>query len=173
VFCALWKEAPNAPVPLKEDDMTTPSARAFVSVVATLTITLALGACVRAPSQTAADLRVREETAPLAIRFDNSAREYVHVYLISEEREWFLGRVEVGAIAMLRIPAESFARDSRHMRLAVLTGEPVTLQAAHNPRATITLVQPTSAIIATPWRFAQGQLTQVSLRNPRADVRRR
>ena len=37
--------------------------------------------------------------SPGQIRFDNDAREHVHVYLIGEKREWLLGRVEPGAMA--------------------------------------------------------------------------
>jgi hypothetical protein len=48
----------------------------------------------------------RQNDVPPSIRFDNDAREHVHVYLIGEKREWLLGRVEAGAIAMLRIPEE-------------------------------------------------------------------
>ncbi|MFN8574726.1 MAG: hypothetical protein U0132_21915 [Gemmatimonadaceae bacterium] len=105
----------------------------------------------------------------MTIRFDNSARQYVHVYLIGEQREWFLGRVEPGAVARLHLPVESLVGDTRRMRLAVLAGERMTLQAALNPHAAITLVQPTSAIIGQSWRFTEGQLT--SLRIPRGDMR--
>ena len=62
--------------------MTTPSRRAFVSLTA-LTITLALGACMRAPSGPLA----APVTQAVTIRFDNLSREHVHVYLIGLERE--------------------------------------------------------------------------------------
>jgi hypothetical protein len=34
--------------------------------------------------------------ASLTIRFDNAAQSYVDVYLIGQQREWRLGRVEAG-----------------------------------------------------------------------------
>lgn len=152
--------------------MTTPRTRALVSLAATITVTLAFGACVRAPSRAALDGPPRVESRPLTIRFDNSAREHVHVYLIGDERQWLLGRVEPGAIATLRIPEASFAGSSQSMRLAVLTGESPTLQASRNPRATFTIVQPTSAILSQRWRFVEGQLTSVRIWDPRSDVGR-
>jgi hypothetical protein len=133
--------------------------RALVSLVAAMTATLTLGACFQAapardgPSPTGDD--------PLAIRFDNGAREHVHVYLIGEKREWLLGRVEPGAIATLRIPEESLAGHAVFVRLAVIAGERLTLQAARNTRATLTLAQPMSAILSQQWSFAQGRLTSV------------
>ena len=138
--------------------------RALVSLLATVTISLTLGACFQAAS-------VRGGPSPLddgllAIRFDNGGREHVHVYLIGEKREWLLGRVEAGAIATLRIPEESLAEDAKFVRLAVIAGERVTLQAARNPRATLTLAQPASAVLTQQWTFSHGRLTSVSVRLP-------
>ena len=83
--------------------MTTPTHRALVSLAATTTITLALGAL---PSAVAR--RRRDRRAMDAVRSPSAstttARDYVHVYLVGEKREWLLGRVEPGAIATLRIP---------------------------------------------------------------------
>ena len=70
---------------------------------------------------------------PLAIRFDNEARQYVHVYLVGQNREWLLGRVEPGAHATLRIPDEAMADDRWSMRLAVLAGDRVTMRVAPQP----------------------------------------
>jgi hypothetical protein len=141
--------------------MTTPLTRALVSFVATMTVTLGLDACVRPPSRPLAE-PARVEGRHLTIRFDNSAREHVHVYLVGEQREWLLGRVEPGAVATLRIPEASLAGSagsSRFMRLAVLTGERVAVQAARDPRATFTIAQPASAILSQEWKFERGQLT--------------
>jgi hypothetical protein len=98
---------------------------------------------------------------PLAIRFDNGAREHVHVYLIGEKREWLLGRVEPGAIATLRIPKESLAENSTDVRLTVVAGEGLTLQAARHPRAVVTIAQPASAILSHRWTFSQGRLSSL------------
>jgi hypothetical protein len=124
-----------------------------------MTATLTLGACFQAAS--ARDGPSPMGDGPLAIRFDNGAPEHVHVYLIGETRQWLLGRVEPGAIATLRIPEESLARSSTFVRLAVIAGERLTLQAARNTRATLTIAQPLSAIVTQRWSFSQGTLTSV------------
>ena len=133
--------------------------RALVSLLGTMTISLTLAAC----SQPAS---ARPGPSPMddgarAIRFDNDAREHVHVYLIGEKRQWLLGRVEPGAIATLRLPRESLAGQSTFVRLAVIAGEGVTLYAARNTRAALTLAQPASAILSQRWMFAQGRLTSL------------
>ncbi|MDQ3997096.1 MAG: hypothetical protein M3303_08755, partial [Gemmatimonadota bacterium] len=50
------------------------------------------------------------------------------------------------------------------VRLAVIMGGRLTLQAARDPRAQLTIAQPASAILSQQWRFAQGQLTPLPLR---------
>ncbi|MGH7679992.1 MAG: hypothetical protein ACRENU_16105 [Gemmatimonadaceae bacterium] len=141
--------------------MTTAGRGIRVSLVATTIITAALG-CARAPLQSPTPTPTPTPTAPearsLSIRFENDAREHVHVYLIGETRQWLLGRVEPGAKATLRIPEESIGADWMFARLAVLTGEPVTLQAARHPRATLTVKQPAAAILSQRWYFANGGL---------------
>lgn len=140
--------------------MTTSCRRAFVSLAATI-ITLALGACVHAPSRPVPDPLRSTDALPLTIRFDNSARERVDVYLIGAKREWLLGRVEPGAIANLRIPEGALAEGSMFVRLAVLAGERLTLQAARHARASLTVAQPASAILSQRWKFSQGELTSL------------
>jgi hypothetical protein len=141
--------------------MTTLCRRAFVSIAATMTMTLALGACVSAPSRPVLDGVMSTDHLPLTIRFDNLAREHVDVYLIGEKREWPLGRVAPGAIAHLRVPDGALAENSTMVRLAVLTGERRTLQAARHARAVLTIKQPASAILSQRWRFSQGELTSL------------
>ena len=138
--------------------MTTSSQRAFVSIAATTLITLALAACVRAPSRSVPDPQISTYAALLTIRFDNTARERVDVYLIGATREWVLGRVEPGAIATLRIPDEAFGKGSMYVRLAVIAGEPVTFAAARNPHAKLSIAQPASTILSQQWSFSQGEL---------------
>jgi hypothetical protein len=130
---------------------------ALVSVIATMTILLTVVGC----SQAAARGRSPMGHARFAIRFDNEAREHVHVYLIGENREWLLGRVEAGAIDVLPIPEESLARNATLVRLVVIAGEGITLQAARHPRATPTLAQPVWALVSHRWRFSQGLLTSL------------
>jgi hypothetical protein len=152
--------------------MTTPLTRAIVSLAATMAVTLALGACVRGPARPASDGPAPMDGHPLTIRFDNDAREHVHVYLVGRQRQWLLGRVEPGARAMLRIPEAALAGSQGFVQLAVLTGERLTLQAARDPRATFTIAQPASAILSQRWMFAQGQVTSLPLRGARVDVGR-
>jgi hypothetical protein len=141
--------------------MTTLCRRAFVSIAATITITLALGACVSSPSRPVLDGPISTETRALTIRFDNLARESVDVYLIGAKREWLLGRVAPGAIASLRLPDEALAEGSMMVRLAVLAGERLTFAAGRNPRAVLTIAQPASAILSQRWMFSQGDLTSL------------
>ncbi|HJQ54951.1 MAG TPA: hypothetical protein VJ825_14020 [Gemmatimonadaceae bacterium] len=135
--------------------------RDFVSIAATLTLTLALGACASASSRPAQNRPVSTLADLLSIRFDNPSRETVDVYLIGTKREWRLGRVAPGAIASLRLPDEAFAEGSMMVRLAVLAGERVTFEAARDPRAVLTVAQPASTILSQRWTFSQGSLTSL------------
>lgn len=131
---------------------------ALVSVIAAMSMGLTIAACFPAGARGGPS---PADDVPLAIRFDNDAREHVHVYLVGENREWRLGRVEAGAIAMLRIPEESLAGNPTFVRLVVIAGGGVTLQAARHARATPTLAQPVWAILSQQWRFSQGTLTSL------------
>lgn len=139
--------------------MTTLCRRAFVSIAATMTITLTLGACVSSPSRSVLRGPISTE---MTIRFDNLARESVDVYLIGVKREWLLGRVAPGAIASLRLPDEAFAEGAMLVRLAVLAGERMTFAAARNARTVLTVAQPATAILTQRWTFSQGNLTSLS-----------
>jgi hypothetical protein len=154
--------------------MTTPRTRATVSLAAMLAVTLGAGGCVGGPSVPALDRPAPMDGRPTTIRFDNDAREHVHVYLvlIGRPRQWLLGRVEPGARATLRIPEAALAASTGFVQLAVLTGERMTLDAARNPRAAFTIAQPASAILSQEWMFAQGQLTSLPLRGARVGVGR-
>jgi hypothetical protein len=132
--------------------------RALVSLAAAMTATLTLGACFRA---SVGDRSPSIDEALLRLRFDNGGREHVHVYLIGEKRQWLLGRVEPGAVAILRMPEESLSGDATLMRLAVIAGQRITLQAARHPLARVTVPQPASAILSQQWKFAQGHITSL------------
>lgn len=133
--------------------------RALVSAIAAMSLSLSVAACVQTAARSGPS---RRDDLPPAIRFDNDTREHVHVYLIGEKREWVLGRVEAGAIAMLRIPEESLAGDQSFVRLVVIAGDGITLQAARHTRARPTLAQPVLDILSQRWRFSQGSLTSLS-----------
>ena len=162
-FYALLNEAPNAPVLLTEDFMITPRTRAIVSLAAALTTTLALGGCVRPQPFTALDESIPMQDARVrTVRFDNSANQHAHVYLVTDERQWLLGRVEAGARATLRIPDAALTGSTSRVRLAVLTGERVTPQVTRDPRTTLTIEQPASALVSHQWTLTQGQITPMA-----------
>jgi hypothetical protein len=154
-FSALLDKAPSAPFPLLEDTMTTARTRSLVSLAAALTVTATLGGCASAPSSRAEVASALTNETPATVRFVNDARDYVHVYLIGAQREWVLGRVEPGARATLRIPEAALDSNAGPMRLAVLTGQRVTLRAAAEPRAEITMPQPADAILSQRWTYSQ------------------
>jgi hypothetical protein len=97
--------------------------------------------------------------AVLDLRFDNEARDRVHVYLLGARREWLLGRVEPGAIATLRVPEAALVSEPGLLRLAVVIDERVTLRAEANPRAITTLAQPLGDLLTHRWRYQPGHLT--------------
>jgi hypothetical protein len=147
--------------------MSTPRTRSVVSLAAALTLTLSIGGCVAAPSRLASQGIVASDGAQLAFRFDNEARDNVHVYLIGEKREWLLGRVAPGARATLRIPDDALAENPGFMRVAVLAGQRATLRAAAESRAAISMAQPAAAIVSQRWTFSKtlekGQLLALGL----------
>lgn len=93
-----------------------------------------------------------------------TAPKTTHVYLVSDQREWFLGRVERGARVALRIPDESLAPDAGLMRLVVIMGAQMTPQVARDPRAAIAFSQPASELVRQQWPISQGLLTSEWLR---------
>ena len=150
--------------------MTTPRTRAVVSLAVTATAfrmtaitmtALTLGACAGAPSHAAVEAPAPVEGAewfPLSIRFDNDAREYVHVYLIGDGRQWLLGRVEPGAVGTLKIPDAALGGKLRFVQLAVIQGGRLTPDAAHDKRAELTILHPATSILSQQWRFTQGEI---------------
>ena len=155
--------------------MTTTRTRSLVSLAAALTVSLTLGACASAPARLAMDAAAPTDDAPVVIRFDNDARDYVHVYLLGEQREWLLGRVEPGAHATLRIPDAALSEDAGPMRLAVLRGERVTFRAAGDAHAATTIAQSAASILTQRWAFSQalanGQLISLPVGSARASSR--
>ena len=136
--------------------------RGFVSIGATITMTLALGACISAGAHPAQQRSISTEADLLSIHFDNLSTQTVDVYLIGERREWMLGRVAPGAVATLRLPDEVFLPGSTMVRLAVLAGEPARFDAARDPRTVFTIGQPASAILTQRWTFSQGNITSLT-----------
>jgi len=137
--------------------MTTSWRRTSVSLAAA-TI-LVLGACATLPTGRKQGC-LPAQPGSRTIRFDNEGRERVHVYLVAQQREWSLGRVEPGATAKLRIPIAALT-EQEFMRLAVIVGDRMTLRAARDPRTQLTIAQPALHVLSQRWSFAQGQLTSM------------
>jgi len=145
--------------------MPTPRLGSLVSLASALSVSLLLGGCATVGSHpTGAGVGV--ELSQPVVRFDNGGRDHVHVYLLGQKREWLLGRVEPGARTTLRIPEDALSEDAGSMRLVVIPGGVVTQRAAADPRASITLAQPTTEILEQRWSFSQRSATGelVSLR---------
>lgn len=127
----------------------------LVSLAIVLSASLVAGACARGPSPAVDGSAPRGE--PLVIHFDNDARTYVDVYLVGETRERWLGRVAPGAHSTLRIPRGAEALFSGSVRLAVLAGSTLSMQAAREPRAMVTVPQPAPELLRQQWTFSQTQ----------------
>ena len=137
--------------------MTTFCRRAFVSIAATITMTL-FGGCVSASARQLPDEPVSGGARLLSIHFDNLSTQTVDVYLIGTRREWMLGRVAPGGVANLRLPDEAFAPGAMMARLAVLAGQRPSFTAGRDPRAVFSITEPASAFLAKRWSFAQDKL---------------
>ena len=135
--------------------MTTIRSRSLVSLAAALTLMLALGGCAGNPTRSALNDPAPVAARPATIRFDNEARQYVHVYLVSQNQQWLLGRVEPGARATLRLPAEALSDDNWQVQLAVLAGQRVTMRVANQPGAQASIAQPARLLLAQRWTFTQ------------------
>ena len=144
--------------------MTTPRSRSMVSVMlslaATLASGLALGACA---ARTAPATEVAPRPAALTIGFENEAQVQVDVYLVGEERQWRLGRVAPGARTVLRVPEAALREGSGFMRLAALADATLSVDAARDPRATITIAQPVTELLAQRWTFWHPQMASARL----------
>ena len=124
---------------------------ALVSLAATLL--LAIGACARV-QKSIVQSEAAEPVPRPSIVFDNSANDYVDVYLAAEQRQWRLGRIAPGARATLQVPADEVERTAGFVRLVVLAGAPVSLQAARDPNAVVSIAQPVSDLLRQQWTFA-------------------
>jgi hypothetical protein len=104
------------------------------------------------------------------IRFDNDARTYVDVYLVGEMRERWLGRVAPSAHTTLRIPKGAESLFSGSVRLAVLAGSPLSMQAAREPRAMVTVPLPGPELLRQQWTFSQTQFALPELHGTRTTI---
>jgi hypothetical protein len=149
--------------------MTTPRTRmivsAVVSVVVSMIVTNVLAACGGRASLASDDPAAIVATAVSpAIAFDNDAREHVQVYLISDQRQWYLGRVEPGARRTFRVPDGAVLTSPQRLQLAVMVGLPITPHVSGDPRAMLTIAQPAARLFSQDWSIAQGQLISAPTR---------
>ena len=162
--------------------MITRRGQSLVSTVVSLArvfAALAAGAsaCACARVQTSAPSAARDEAAAPAPRpailFDNTANDYVDVYLAAEQRQWRLGRVAPGAKASLQLPVDELAVTPGFVRLVVLAGSPVSLQAAADPHAIISIAEPVSEVLHQRWTFSHTQSMAPQIFGSRVPDRRR
>jgi hypothetical protein len=145
-----------------EDNMITPGMRATVSLLSVASA-LGLAACAVGPSPATGNDAVTPTERRVAIQFDNGAQSSVDVYLVSQTREWRLGRVAPGARTTLWIPESAISSRSGFVRLAVLAGAPPAAQASLDPRAVFAIAQPGLDLISQEWRFSQRQSASAEL----------
>jgi hypothetical protein len=156
-----------------EDDMTTPRTRvivsAVVSAIVSTIVTSVLAACGGGRASLASDdpaASVADAVATAVspvIAFDNDARQHVQVYLVSEYRQWYLGRVEPGARRRLRVPDEAVATSPQRLQLAIMVGLPISPDVSGDARALFTIAQPAAHLFSQDWSVAQGQLISVPM----------
>lgn len=156
--------------------MTTPRTRVIVSavlsVVVSVIVTNVLAACAGGRASLASDdpaALVATAVSPF-IAFDNDAREHVQVYLVSEQRQWYLGRVEPGARRTFRVPDDAVLASPQRLQLAVMVGLPITPHVTGDPRAMFTIAQPATSLFSQDWSVAQGQLLSAPIHRARLGV---
>jgi hypothetical protein len=144
--------------------MTTPTTRTAVSIVSlvvALAATLPIAGCAGGPAPETGDDPAHGR---VPLRFENQAQTYVDVYLITQQWQRQLGRVDPGAKRTLWIPESVLGATSGFVRLAVLADAPLTVDAAHDPRAAFTILQPASVLFAQRWTFLKTPLASPELR---------
>ena len=147
---------------MKSRTFVAPLAVSIVSLAVVLTGTFALGGCASGSALVTSSAPSITPEASVTILFDNATQSYVDVYLIGQQRQWRLGRVEAGVRAALRIP-ESALTAPGFVRLAVLDGAPLSLEPSRDPRALLTLAQPRSQLTAQRWTFSKFQFASLQI----------
>ena len=147
--------------------MLTARTRAIVSALSVATVAsfaISLAGCARGPSPVTWDGASVTEDGRLVIRFENESETHVDVYLVGEQRQWWLGRVAPGVRATLRVPEPARASvESGFARLAALAGAPLSGRGAADPHATFTIPQPVSSLLVQRWTFRQDQVSAPEL----------
>jgi hypothetical protein len=105
------------------------------------------------------------------LRFDNDAQTYVDVYFVTTQQQWRLGRVSPGATTTLWIPGTALRSTSAFVRLVVLAASPLSIDAAGDPNATITIAQPVAELVSQHWTFSHRQLATAQILGAPIDIR--
>jgi hypothetical protein len=143
--------------------MTRPPTRTLRTLLVALLSAASVGGCATHARGTQAASTTHDGAAgPRVFRLDNRGLDRLDVYLLDETRDWYLGRVEPGALALLPLPRDPAFGARGMVRLAVIAG--VAPGAAHRPRpsrepgAVLTVWQPATRLLRQKWMFAVGDL---------------
>jgi len=101
------------------------------------------------------------------MRFDNEATVFVDVYLVSGQFQWRLGRVAPGMRTMLRVPESAIESRMGVVRVAVIPGSPIAVQAERDSRAVFAIAQPVSEVLSQRWTFRQPEAAGLQLEGRR------
>jgi hypothetical protein len=70
------------------------------------------------------------------------------------------------------LPEDDLAATIGFVRLAVIAGAPVSLNAARDPRAALTIAQPVSQLLQQRWTYSLAQATTPQILGAHAGSRR-
>lgn len=156
--------------------MITPAVRTAVSRpfhIVAIAMTVVLGACAAGARPAVWDASEVVPARPVTVRFDNEASQWVDVYLVGERRAWRLGRVVPGANVKLEIPEGAITDGVGFVRLAVIEGGSISVDAAHDPRARFGIPQPIGDLPRQRFAFTERQAGGAQLIALQADRIRR
>lgn len=110
------------------------------------------------------DVRSREAEAMSAIQVDNQSRDRIDIYVITETREWHVGRLDPGAKAWLSVRDRAEIGGAGMIQLAVIADASLSQKPSRDARAIVTLKQPMSELLGQRFVFAEGSLTELPSR---------
>ncbi|HMC55110.1 MAG TPA: hypothetical protein VKH19_08080 [Gemmatimonadaceae bacterium] len=101
----------------------------------------------------------RQMGAPLGeIVFHNSSGNRIQVYLVADNAEWLLGRLEPYETARLRVPQPARAEERQMVSLVVIRGWSRALDARQRADAPRSLREVHQELVGQDWMFVNGQL---------------
>ena len=142
--------------------MTRPPTRTLLTLLAFLAAAAIGGCTTHAGGTQAASTAHSGAPGPQVFRLDNRGVHWLDVYLLDDTREWYLGRVEPGSLALLPRPRDPSFGARGMVRLAVLAGvapgAPHRVRPSREPGAVLTVWQPLTRLLRQDWMFAVGDL---------------